>query len=123
MLMRNFNLSLSVLVFLVQGSLSCSISSLFIGEIEAIDQAISASEKRLDAQRQIKNLIIELGRLEDGVVKAENPKSQASRMVVQAEKILTMIQNEHLESLFSSAYLEELRFYSSFARKTHLDPQ
>ena len=55
-------------------------------------------------------------------MKAEDPKAQAGQMVRLAEKILTMIQEEHLETLFSSAYMEELRFYSSFARKAHLAP-
>ncbi len=102
---------------------SASISNLFLDEIEAVDRTIAATEKRLAAQRQIKNSLLELRHLEDILMKAENPKEAAARMVALADKILAVIQEEHLESTFSPAYMEELRFYSSFARKIQLAPK
>ena len=112
--------ALLAITCLVQGSLLGSITNLFVDEIETMDQAITASEKRLAMQRKIKNYLLELRRLEENVMKMEDPKLQASHMVILAEQILREIQEEHMESLFSPAYIEELRFYSSFARKTHL---
>lgn len=122
MMLRKSLLAILALGFLVQSTLSASIATLFVDEIEMMDKSISASEKRLEAQRQIKSLMLELRRLEDCVAKTEDSKKEATKMVRLAEKILAVIQEERLESLFSSAYLEELRFYSSFARKTHLAP-
>lgn len=122
MLLRYFILTLSALAFLVQGSVWGSITNLFVDEIESMDRAIAASEKRLAAQHEIKNFMLELRHLEDCVAKTENPKAEATKMVRLAEKILKVIEEEHLEGLFAPAYLEELRFYSSFARKTQLAP-
>jgi hypothetical protein len=113
---------LSALAFLVQGSVWGSISNLFVDEIESMDRAIAASEKRLAAQHEIKNFMLEMRHLEDCVIKTENSKAEATKMVRLAEKILKVIEEERLEGLFSPAYLEELRFYSSFARKTQLAP-
>jgi methylphosphotriester-DNA--protein-cysteine methyltransferase len=123
MLLRKIISVFSLFTFLIQGSLTSSIASLFLDEIEAIDRAILNSEKRVAMQHEIKKSMIELRRLEESIVKVENSKEAASQMVHLAEKLLTMIQEERLESLFSSPYMEELRFYSSFARKTSLSPK
>jgi len=123
MSLQKFILSFSAVAFLVQGSLSGSITPLFLDEVEAVDRAICAMEKRLAVQREVKNLMLELRGLEEDVVNSENPKEHAARMVGLAEKILAIIQEEHLDTLFSAPYLEELRFYSSFARKTSLAPK
>jgi hypothetical protein len=120
MLMRFFILFFALVV---QVDLSATIGNLFVDEIESVDRAIAVSEKRLAAQHKVKNSLLELRHLEDILVKAENPKEAAARMVGLAEKILTMLQEEHLESLFSPAYIQELRFYSSFVRKIQVPNQ
>src|SRR5689334_10118632 len=106
--------------FILTKPIFSSIDKLFIDEIEAIDRAIVSSEKRLDNQRQIKNFLLELRHLEEVFLRKEDSKEAAARMVVLAEKTLRLIQEEHFESIFSEAYIEELRFYSSFTRKMHL---
>ncbi len=113
------NLILFLSLFLT-GNLQATIAKLFVDEIESVDRAIAASEKRLAAQRQIRIFLLELRQQEDNLLKATDPKEVASRMVTLADKILAMIKQEHLESTFSSAYIEELHFYSSFARKMNL---
>lgn len=120
MLLRFFILFFSVSLLLHPIKGVCTIANLFVDEIEAVDRAIKATEKRLAVQQQIKNFMIELRRLEEHVLNNKESKAQAAQMVKLAEKILAIIEAEHLQSLFSVAYLEELRFYSSFARKASL---
>lgn len=114
------NLKIFIALCLAQGPLVSVQTNFFGDEIDAIDRAIIASEKRLEVQKSIKNSMTELRQLEESVMKVDNPKEQAAQMVKKAETILAVIQKEHLEPFFSPSYLEELRFYSSFAHKTQL---
>ncbi len=110
-------------IWLIHSSLASSVASLFLDEMESIDRAIATSERRLLAQHKIKKSMVELRHLEETIVKVEDAKISASQMVNMAEHILRMIQDEHLEALFSFPYMEELRFYASFAHKTSLSPK
>jgi hypothetical protein len=86
-------------------------------EEEAIDILISLAEKRLEIQKELKELARQFKEEKDLFIKGEQSKSHASRMVGTARKILEIVADQNISYLFSSDYLDELAFFSSIAGK------
>ena len=52
-------------------------------------------------------------------LKGKEEKKIGFQMAQRAEKILLLIESEHLRDLFTAFYLEELTFYSHLIKKPH----
>jgi hypothetical protein len=87
-------------------------------EIKALEQLIVATTKQLEAQKQLKELMLQFKKQREDFVQGNQTKSHASRMVRTARQIYEMITSNHLEHLFAKDYIEELSFFSSIAGKT-----
>lgn len=87
-------------------------------EVKTIDQLISATTQQLEAQKQIKELMLQFKKLREEFVLGNQSKSHTSRMVRGARQIYEMITANHIEHLFAKDYLDELTFFSSIAGKT-----
>lgn len=91
---------------------------IFENEIQALKELITTNERRLQTQKQLQNLMIELKQQKEEFIAGNQTKSHAHTMVFQARQILGIIKQEHLSYLFSPEYLEELVFFSSIAGKS-----
>jgi len=89
-------------------------------EFKAIDQLISATTQELEAQKQMKELMLQFKKQREEFVQGNQTKSHAGRMVRTARQIYEMITSHHLEHLFAKDYLDELTFFSSIAGKSAL---
>ena len=89
-------------------------------EFKAIDQLISATTQELEAQKQMKELMLQFKKQREEFVQGNQTKSHAGRMVRTARQIYELITSHHLEHLFAKDYLDELTFFSSIAGKSAL---
>jgi hypothetical protein len=87
-------------------------------ELKTIDHLISATAQQLEAQKQIKELMLQFKKLREEFVLGNQSKSHATRMVRTARQIYEMVTSSHIEHLFAKDYLDELTFFSSIAGKT-----
>jgi predicted nucleic-acid-binding protein len=87
-------------------------------ELQVIEQLIRATTQQLEAQKQIKELMLQFGRQKEDFIQGNQTKSHAGRMVRTARQINEMLAANHLEHLFAKDYLDELTFFSSIAGKT-----
>jgi ribosomal protein L28 len=92
--------------------------SLEINAVEVLEQSIERTQKNLETQKKIKDLLVELNSLKKRFVKNETSKEEAWRMVKVSANVLKLIENDHLEHLFSVEFLEELKVFSTYATKT-----
>jgi hypothetical protein len=86
-------------------------------ETELLDQLIQTTTRQLHVQKEIKDLMESYRYQCDLFEKGKQTKAQVLRMVTTASQILTKITENHLQQLFSAAYLEELALFSSIAAK------
>lgn len=86
-------------------------------EEEAIEILISLAEKRLELQKELKELCKQFKEQKELFIQGEQGKAHASRMVGTARRILGLIADQKISYLFSSDYLDELAFFSSIAGK------
>ncbi len=87
-------------------------------EIKTIDQMIVATTKQLEAQKQMRELMLQYKKQREEFVQGNQSKSHASKLVRTARQISEMIASNHIEHLFAKDYLDELTFFSSIAGKT-----
>jgi len=92
--------------------------ALEIDAVETLEQSIERIQKNLEIQRKIKDLLIDLNALKKRFVKNETSKEEAWRMVKISSNVLRLIEDEHLEHLFTVEFLEELKVFSTFATKS-----
>lgn len=88
------------------------------GEVARIDHLIEATEKKLQKQKELKELMLAFHEQEERFFLGDQTKTHAAKMVYSARQILDIIKTSHLEHLFSSEYMEELALFSSIAGKT-----
>lgn len=87
-------------------------------EVSTLEQLISATEAQLEAQKQLKQLMLQFQKQREEFVQGNQSRTHASRMVRTARQIYEMITSNHIEHLFAKDYIEELSFFSSIAGKT-----
>jgi hypothetical protein len=87
-------------------------------ELGAIEHLISATEKQLESQKQIRVLMQQFINQKEEFVQGNQTKSHTGRMVRTARQIYEMISLNHIEHLFAKDYIDELTFFSSIAGKT-----
>lgn len=86
-------------------------------EIQVLEHLIASTSKQLEAEKQLKDLMVEFRKEQEEFVQGNQTKSHASRMVNTAREIHTLILENHIEHLFPKNYLEEISFFSSIAGK------
>ena len=89
----------------------------FADEIKAIDSLIVQTEKQLQVQKELKEQMVLFKKQKEEFLKGKETKAHAATMLMNANKILETINQNNLQHLFSSDYLEELAFFSSIASK------
>lgn len=89
-------------------------------ELLSIENMISATQKQLDLQKEIRALMEEFKSCRYLFMYEDHSKKYAARMVEIASTLLGKIQDHHLEHAFSSSYLKELAVFASIATKKSL---
>ena len=90
----------------------------FEDEISSLQQLILVNEKRLVAQKNLKEKMQLLQKQKEEFLLGNQSKSHTFSMVSNARQILISVKEEHLSYLFDTEYLEELIFFSSLATKS-----
>jgi hypothetical protein len=88
--------------------------------LESLEQTIECTGKKLEEQKKIKNLLLEFTDLKKRFIKETTTKNEAWRMVKLSSEMIKLIEREHLETLFTLEFLEELKVFSIFANKTSI---
>lgn len=87
-------------------------------EMGALEHLIQSTERKLETQKQLKALMQTLRAQEDRFFQGDQSKQHAGKLVHSARQVLEIIKENHLEHLFTSAYLQELALFSSIAGKS-----
>ena len=90
----------------------------FEDEIASLHQLIAVNEKRLLAQKELKEKMLHFQKQKKEFLLGNQSKSHTFSMVSNARQILVSVKEEHLSYLFATDYLEELIFFSSIAAKS-----
>src|SRR3989304_7230164 len=88
-------------------------------ELKAITHLIEVTEKQLVNQKALKQLMITFQEQKREFLKGKEEKKIGFQMAQTAQKILSIIEAEHLRELFPITYLEELTFFSNLLKKNH----
>lgn len=86
-------------------------------ELETMKHLITVTEQQLAVQKQLRNLMAEFKKQKDRFFKGDQSNKHSFKMVKTASTILQIINDNHLQHLCSSEYLEELTLFSSIAGK------
>ena len=89
-------------------------------EIKIVELLIETTQKQIDSQKHLKELMFHFQKQREGFVQGNQTKSHSARMVRTARQIYEMIAASHIEHLFAKDYLDELSFFSSIAGKSAL---
>jgi len=81
--------------------------------VEAIEQLIASTQTRLEEERHLRRLLIQVQEEKEKFIKGEQTRACAARLSAAAQGAIQKIEQEHLHHLFSSEYMEELQFFSS----------
>lgn len=87
------------------------------GEIEAVEQLIEATSKRLEVEEHLRDLLIALRDYRGDFAKGNQTRMSASRLVSTAQRVLEIIEKERLKYLFPIEYMDEITFFASIAGK------
>ncbi len=88
--------------------------------LESLEQSIECTRKTLERQKKLKEFLDEFTVLKKKFIKEISTKTEAWRMVKISLEMRKIIEEGHLEPLFTLEFLEELKVFSSFARKTSI---
>ena len=86
-------------------------------EFSAITSLILSTEKRLTAEKELKELMHRFKLQRESFLEGEQSKTHVSTMANTARRILEIMTTEHVRHLFSSEYLEELTVFSSVGQR------
>jgi hypothetical protein len=92
-------------------------SHALVSDMQALDHLIEMTQKSLDQQRALKNMLIEYQKLQEFFFKNDQDKEVMFRMVKTAHKLLETIKENHLLHLFNADFLSELTLFSQIATK------
>lgn len=85
-------------------------------ELITIERLIHLTEEQMQAQKRIKNLIIEIKHNKEMFIKNSDSKLHALYMISAAEECLSLIRRYHLYHLFSSDFMEELTVFAKVGK-------
>lgn len=86
-------------------------------EIETIDFLITATEKSLDEQKQLRALILEYQELETRYIGSPEDRELLYKVIKSAKRTLEMIKATHLTYNFDSAFIDELTLFAQVGSK------
>lgn len=86
-------------------------------QLKVLDQIIETTQKSLEGQHSLKNLIIEYQTLQQQYLKNDQDREMLFRMVKTAHHVLEGIKENHLLHLFHGDFLSELTLFSQIAAK------
>ncbi len=86
-------------------------------ELVAVNQLIETTAKQLEAQKQLRDWMIQFEKEKEDFIQGNQTKPHAAKMVRTARQIFEVITEQHLDHLFAKEYLDELHFFSSIAGK------
>ena len=86
--------------------------------LESLERSIECTKNTLENQKKLYALLREYTELKKKFLKETTTRVEARQMVNISLEMSKMIEEGHFESLFNIEFLEELKVFSSFARKT-----
>jgi hypothetical protein len=89
-------------------------------EITSLEQLITATQKSLDEQKELLDLIKDYKESHQVFAQDSNNKKKASQMIEKAHLSYNFIQDHYLPHLFPSEFIKELKFFSQFASPTEI---
>ncbi len=89
-------------------------------DLRTIEHLIASTERQLSVHKQLLTLMLEFQKQQDLFFEGEQTKELASNMVQTASKILNMAEEHQLIYLFTSFYVEELKFFAGISKKRAL---
>lgn len=89
-----------------------------VDALESLEHSIQATQKRVETQKKIKQLLAEYDALQQQFLEEVSSKNDIWRMVKISDEMYKLIESEHLQPLFSPEFLEELKVFSAFATKS-----
>ncbi len=111
-LSRYFRIGVSgLMVFFFAGSVKIE------EDRSALNRLISITERKLESQKELKNLITEFEKQQALFYAGEQTKELASKMVFTAQSILSLIKENNYFYLFHSSFIEELYFFEKIDKK------
>lgn len=100
---------------LVIGGLTTSL--LAEDELDTMDRLIALTSEQLEAEKELRAHMGQLSQLKSQFYAGKDTPAQAKKIVHTARRIYHMIEDFHLQHVFSPEYLEEISFFTSLARK------
>ena len=88
--------------------------------LRAADQLIAATEKTLNAQRQIRQQMMDYRQVKSEYLKNQQSRELIVRMVKSAYSLQNAIKANYLDDALDGAFLHELAFFSQIAAKKSL---
>lgn len=92
-------------------------AALINNEIVMLDNLIAVTEKSLEKQKALRDLIEHYNNTQKALLKNSDNKELLFRTVKLAQRVLESIQDNHLTHNFDSAFLSELTLLSQIAAK------
>ncbi|HEY5235921.1 MAG TPA: hypothetical protein VIJ14_07070 [Rhabdochlamydiaceae bacterium] len=90
-------------------------------ELNILDDLIATSERQIDLQKELRDLIIQFHTQQDlfyqGSDNDQKTKELASKMVSTAAKILKNSEENHYLHLFPPFFVEELKLFANISKK------
>src|ERR1700721_1448393 len=86
-------------------------------EMKMIEVLIQATEKNLQNQHKIKEALVEYQTLFSAYLKHSSDKETVLKAAKSADKLLALIQEDHLTDVFETNFISELTLFSQIAQK------
>lgn len=89
-------------------------------DLQVIGNLIASQERQLIIYHKLQSLMEEFQKEQDRFAQGEQTKELTSQMVLTASQILKLVQDHQLLHLLTPFYIEELKLFSSIAKKRSL---
>lgn len=86
-------------------------------QIAMLDDLIAMTKQTLQAETDIKALILEYQKIQEEYLRNPENKEQVIKMVRMAHRVLTKIQDHYLVQQFDPDFISELTLFSKIATK------
>ena len=87
-------------------------------DITAVEQLITSTYQRLERAEELRDLMLRFKEQKARFAEGEQTKAQTAHIIFIARDILKIIEEEHLQYLFSEEHMQELVFLNSILDKT-----
>lgn len=86
-------------------------------ELGQLDDVIAATQRSLEQQKKLKDLLVKYQEAQRDYLKNENDVELLYRMIKLAHRAMASIQENHLTYTFNQEFLNELNLFAQMANK------